>query len=65
MIPLSALHIALALEAAAAMKLTGIPVKGIRKTKDGKITKADTAPPHVRQGRRRKASKVTGARAAK
>ena len=65
MIPLSALHIALALEAAAPMKLTGIAVKGIRKTKDGKIVKKDTAPPHVRQARRRKAGKVTGAKGAR
>ena len=47
------------------MKKIGIAVKGIRKTKDGKITKTDTAPPHVRQARRRKAGKVTGVRAAK
>ena len=33
--------------------------------KDGKIVKKDTAPPHVRAGRRRKANKVTGAKAAK
>lgn len=65
MIPLSALHIALALEAAAPMKLKGIAVKGIRKTAEGKIVKKDTAPPHVRQARRRKAGKVTGVRAAK
>lgn len=65
MIPLSALHIALALEKAAPMKLKGIAVKGIRKTKDGKITKTDTAPPHVRQARRRKAGKVTGAKGAR
>lgn len=30
-----------------------------------RIVKKDTAPPHVRAGRRRKAGKVTGARAAK
>lgn len=48
-----------------AMKLKGIAVKGIRKTKDGKIAKADNAPPHARQARRRKANKVTGARPAK
>lgn len=65
MIPLSALHIALALEAAAPMKLKGIAIKGIRKTKDGKIVKKDTAPPHVRQARRRKAGKVTGAKGAR
>ena len=65
MIPLSALHIALALEAAAPMKLTGIAVKGIRKTKDGKIAKLDKAPTHVKQKRRRTKGKVTGVRAAK
>lgn len=65
MIPISALHIALALEAAAPMKLTGIAVKGIRKTAEGKIVKKDTAPPHVRQARRRKAGKVTGAKGAR
>lgn len=47
------------------MKLKGIAIKGIRKTKDGKITKTDTAPPHVRQARRRKAGKVTGAKPAR
>lgn len=47
------------------MKKIGIAVKGIRKTAEGKIVKKDTAPPHVRQARRRKAGKVTGARAAK
>jgi len=47
------------------MKKIGIAVKGIRKTKDGKITKTDTAPPHVRQARRRKAGKVTGAKGAR
>lgn len=46
------------------MKLKGIKVPGIR-VKDGKIAKKDTAPPHVRQARRRKAGKVTGVRAAK
>lgn len=50
-------------------KLEGIRVKGIdyKPDKDGnlKISKKDTSPPHVRQGRRRKAGKVTGARAAK
>jgi hypothetical protein len=47
------------------MKLTGILVKGIRKTKDGKIAKLDKAPTQVKQARRRKANKVTGVRAAK
>lgn len=66
MIPATAYHYLLALEAAAEpMKLKGIAIKGIRKTKDGKIVKKDTSPPHVRQGRRRKTGKVTGARAAK
>lgn len=65
MIPATAYHYLLALEAAAPMKLTGIAVKGIRKTAEGKIVKKDTAPPHVRQARRRKAGKVTGVRAAK
>lgn len=65
MIPLSALHIALALEAAAPMKLKGIAVKGIRKTAEGKIAKLDKAPTHVKQKRRRTKGKVTGARSAK
>lgn len=43
----------------------GIPLAGNFAEKDGKIVKKDTAPPHVRAGRRRKANKVTGARAAK
>lgn len=47
------------------MKKIGIAIKGIRKTKDGKIVKKDTSPPHVRQGRRRKTGNVTGVRAAK
>ena len=34
-------------------------------TGKARITKKDTAPPHVRAGRRRKAGKITGARAAK
>jgi hypothetical protein len=65
MIPATAYHYLLALEAAAPMKLTGIAVKGIRKTKDGKIAKLDKAPTHVKQKRRRTKGKVTGARAAK
>lgn len=44
-------------------KLKGTPVKGT--VKDGKFIKADNAPPHARAARRRKAGKVTGARAAK
>lgn len=47
------------------MKLKGIAVKGIRKTKDGKIAKIDRAPTQVKQARRRKAGKVTGVRPAK
>lgn len=48
-----------------AMKLTGIPVKGIRKTKDGKIAKVDKAPTQVKQGRRRKKNTVTRAKPAR
>ena len=59
----------LPIEARVKVKATGIPMAGvIVKTDDtGKtrITVKDTAPPHVRQGRRRKANKVTGVRAAK
>ena len=47
------------------MKLKGIAVKGVRKTKDGKITRTDKAPPHARQARRRKKNTVTGVRAAR
>jgi hypothetical protein len=47
------------------VKLQGIAVKGIRKTAEGKITKTDKAPTHVRQARRRKALKVTGAKPAR
>lgn len=65
MIPATAYHYLLALEAAAPMKLKGIAIKGIRKTKDGKIAKIDRAPTQVKQARRRKAGKVTGARPAK
>lgn len=50
--------------AKAPTKLKGIPVKGVN-LKDGKITKTDSAPPHVRAGRSRKRNAVTGARAAK
>lgn len=45
------------------MKKIGIPVKGT--VKDGKFIKADKAPPHARQARRRKAGKVTGAKPAR
>lgn len=51
------------------VKAIGIPIAGVLvKTDDtGKqrIVKNDTAPPHVRAGRRRKVNKVTGVRAAK
>lgn len=51
------------------VKAKGIPIAGVlvKTTETGKqvIVKKDTAPPHVRAGRRRKAGKVTGARAAK
>lgn len=51
------------------MKQSGYRVKGIdyKPDKNGnlKIVKVDRAPPHARQARRRKAGKVTGARAAK
>jgi hypothetical protein len=51
------------------VKAQGIPMAGVlvRTDDTGKhrIVKKDTAPPHVRAGRRRKANKVTGARAAK
>jgi hypothetical protein len=72
MIPLTALLVAQALEDASMplkprikVKAKGIPLAGNFAEKDGKIVKKDTAPPHVRQARRRKASKVTGAKAAK
>lgn len=44
--------------------LKGIKVSGVS-LKDGKVVKKDSAPPHIRAGRRRKANKVTGVRAAK
>lgn len=60
---------AMALKPRVRVKAQGIPMAGVfAKTDDtGKtrIVKKDTAPPHVRAGRRRKANKVTGARAAK
>ena len=47
----------------------GIPIAGVlvKTTDTGKtvIVKKDTAPPHVRAGRRRKRDKITGAGAAK
>ena len=42
-----------------------IPIPKGYTMKDGKILKKDSAPPHIRAGRRRKANKVTGVRAAK
>lgn len=74
MIPATALAYLKALEEAMPKKptkvLRGIPIGGSFKattTDTGKpvVVKRDTAPPHVRAGRRRKAGKVTGARAAK
>jgi len=51
------------------VKTNGIRVANViaKTTATGKtvIVKKDTAPPHVRAGRRRKANKVTGVRAAK
>jgi hypothetical protein len=43
----------------------GIPLAGNFTEKDGKIVKKDTAPPHVRAGRRRKANKITNVKPAK
>lgn len=61
--------IAMALKPRVRVKAQGIPIASVlvKTTDTGKtvIVKKDTAPPHVRQGRRRKANKVTGARAAK
>ena len=65
MIPATAYHLALALENAAPMPKKPIPIPKGYKLKDGKLVKSDTAPPHVRAGRRRKAGKVTGVRPAK
>lgn len=61
--------IAMALKPRVRVKAQGIPMAGVlvKTTDTGKtvIVKKDSAPPHVRAGRRRKANKVTGARAAK
>lgn len=61
--------IAMAMKPRVRVKAQGIPIAGVlvKHTDTGKtvIIKKDTAPPHVRAGRRRKANKVTGARAAK
>jgi hypothetical protein len=72
MIPLSALLFARALEDASMplkprikVQARGIPLAGNFTEKDGKIVKKDTAPPHVRQARRRKANKVTNVKPAK
>ena len=72
MIPITALLVAQALEEASMplkprikVKAKGIPLAGNFQEKDGKIIKRDTAPPHVRIGRRRKSNKVTGAKPAK
>lgn len=72
MIPLTALLVAQALEDASMplkprikVKARGIPLAGNFTERDGKIVKRDTAPPHVRAGRRRKANKVTNAKPAK
>lgn len=47
------------------MKKIGIPIKTHRMDKNGKMVRIDKAPTQAKQARRRKASKVTGARAAK
>jgi hypothetical protein len=72
MIPATALAYLIALEDAAMplkprvrIKAPGIPLESNFTERDGKIVKRDTAPPHVRQGRRRKANKVTGVKPAK
>jgi hypothetical protein len=66
---LQALEDAMPLKPRVRVKAQGIPIAGVlvKTTDTGKtvIVKKDTAPPHVRAGRRRKAGKVTGARAAK
>lgn len=70
MIPATALAYLIALEDAMPLKprvkvkAHGIPLESNFTEHDGKIVKKDTAPPHVRQGRRRKANKVTGAKPA-
>lgn len=77
MIPATALAYLKALEEKTPMplkpkirvKAQGIPIAGVlvKQTDTGKtvIVKKDSAPPHVRAGRRRKANRVTGVRAAK
>jgi hypothetical protein len=71
MIPLTALLVAQALEDSMPLKprikvkAKGIPLAGNFTERDGKIIKRDTAPPHVRQARRRKANKVTNVKPAK
>lgn len=61
--------IAMALKPKVRVKAQGIPIAGVlvKQTDTGKtvIVKKDSAPPHVRAGRRRKRDKITGARAAK
>lgn len=61
--------IAVALKPRVRVKAQGIPIAGVMVRTDDtgktRIVKKDTASPHVRAGRRRKANKVTGARAAK
>ena len=61
--------LAMALKPRVRVRAQGVPIAGVivKTTDTGKtvIVKKDMAPPHVRQGRRRKANKVTGARAAK
>ena len=66
---LKALEDAMPMKPRVRVKAQGIPIAGVlvNTTDTGKtvIVKKDTAPPHVRAGRRRRAGKVTGARAAK
>ena len=66
---LKALEDAMPMKPRVRVKAQGIPIAGVivKTTDTGKkvIVKKDTAPPHVRAGRRRKAGKITGARAAK
>lgn len=66
---LKALEDAMPLKPRVRVKAQGIPIAGVlvRTDDTGKtrIVKKDTAPPHVRAGRRRKRDKITGARAVK
>lgn len=62
---LKALEDAMPLKPRVKVKARGIPLEENYTERDGKIVKRDTAPPHVRAGRRRKRDKVTGARAVK